>query len=106
MVTRSMSKLAAAAGGLALSVLAGAGIASADAGLSVQAINTTCNYRQVVAALKAQYAGCCSKVHSHPRMAQSFLQNFLASPPLHRACAGSAGPGAVTQPRRRAVLSR
>ena len=53
MVTRSLSKLAAAAGGLALSVLAGAGIASADPDLGA-AINTTCSYPQVVAALNAQ----------------------------------------------------
>jgi hypothetical protein len=51
MVTRSLGKLAAAAGGLALSVLVGAGIASAD-DLSPAAINTTCSYPQVVAAAK------------------------------------------------------
>ena len=82
MVTRSMSKLAAAAGGLALVALAGAGIASAD-GLSQQAINTTCNYGQVHAALQAQNPSFASLLDSHPD-AQSFLQNFLASPPADR----------------------
>ena len=79
MVTRSMSKLAAAAGGLALVALAGAGIASAD-GLSQQAINTTCNYGQVHAALQAQNPGFANMLDSQPS-AQAFLQDFLASPP-------------------------
>jgi hemophore-related protein len=79
MVTRSMSKLAAVAGGLALSALAGAGIASAD-GLSEQAINTTCNYGQVHAALQAQNAGYANILDQHPD-AQAFLQDYLASGP-------------------------
>jgi hemophore-related protein len=82
MVTRSMSKLAAAAGGLALVALAGAGIASAD-GLSEQAINTTCNYGQVHAALQAQNAGYANLLDQH-RDAQAFLQDYLASPPAAR----------------------
>ena len=82
MVTRSMSKLAAAAGGLALVALAGAGIASAD-GLSEQAINTTCNYNQVHAALAQQNPTYASLLDSHPE-AQSFLQDYLASPPAAR----------------------
>jgi hemophore-related protein len=82
MVTRSMSKLAAAAGGLALVALAGAWIASAD-GLSDQAINTTCNYGQVHAALQAQNPSFASLLDSHPD-AQSFLQDYLASPPSAR----------------------
>ncbi len=82
MVTRSMSKLAAAAGGLALVALAGAGIASAD-GLSEQAINTTCNYGQVHAALQAQNQLFASLLDSHPD-AQQFLQDYLASGPSAR----------------------
>ena len=82
MVTRSMSKLAAAAGGLALVALAGAGIASAD-GLSEQAINTTCNYGQVHAALQAQNAGYANLLDQHPD-AQAFLQDYLASGPAAR----------------------
>jgi hemophore-related protein len=79
MVTRSMSKLAAAAGGLALVALAGAGIASAD-GLSEQAINTTCNYNQVHAALMQQNPTYANLLDSHPD-AQGFLQDYLASGP-------------------------
>jgi hemophore-related protein len=82
MVTRSMSKLAAAAGGLALSVIAGAGIASAD-GLSPAAINTTCNYDQVVRALDAQSPGSGTKL-ANSGMASGFLQRYLASPPPQR----------------------
>jgi hemophore-related protein len=74
-----MGKLAAAAGGLALVALAGAGIASAD-GLSEQAINTTCNYGQVHAALQAQNASYASILDQHPD-AQAFLQDYLASGP-------------------------
>ena len=61
MVTRSLSKLAAVAGGLALSVLAGAGIASADPDMG-PAINTTCSYPQVMAALNATVTGRCREV--------------------------------------------
>ena len=83
MVTRSMSKLAAAAGGLALSALAGAGIASAD-GLSEQAINTTCNYDQVSrGAAGAKPRASRTNLDSHPD-AQQFLQDYLASGPSAR----------------------
>jgi hemophore-related protein len=82
MVTRSLSKLAAVAGGLALSVLAGAGIASAD-DLSPAAINTTCSYPQVVAALNAQSPGAGAKLTSSG-IASGFLQRYLASPPPQR----------------------
>jgi hemophore-related protein len=82
MVTRSMSKLAAAAGGLALAALAGASIASAD-GLSPAAINTTCNYDQVVRALDANSPGAGTKLTSSG-MASGFLRNYLASGPDQR----------------------
>jgi len=82
MVTRSLSKLAAVAGGLALSVLAGAGIASADPDLGA-AINTTCSYPQVVAALNAQSPAAAAKFQTS-HMAQGWLQQFLASPPPQR----------------------
>ncbi|WIM89066.1 hemophore-related protein [Candidatus Mycobacterium wuenschmannii] len=74
-----MSKLAGVVGGLALSALAGAGIASAD-GLSEQAINTTCNYGQVHAALQQQNPGYANILDSHPDAIQ-FLQDYLASDP-------------------------
>jgi hemophore-related protein len=83
MVTRSMSKLAAAAGGLAFSLLAGAGIASAAPDLG-PAINTTCSYPQIVAALNAQSPAAAAKFNGSP-MAQGWLQSFIASPPDVRA---------------------
>lgn len=82
MVTRSISKWAAAAGGLALSVLAGTGIASAD-DLSPAAINTTCSYPQVVAALNAQQPGAGAQLTSNG-LASGFLQRYLAAPPPQR----------------------
>jgi hemophore-related protein len=83
MVTPSFTKLAAAVGGLALSLVAGAGVASADPGID-SAINTTCSYPQVVAALNAQSPADAAKFNSSP-MAQGWLRSFLASPPPQRA---------------------
>jgi hemophore-related protein len=83
MVARSFTKLAAAVGGLGLSLFAGVGIASADPAVD-SAINTTCSYPQVVAALNAQSPAAAAKFNSSP-MAQGWLQNFLASSPPQRA---------------------
>jgi hemophore-related protein len=83
MVARSWIRLAAAVGGLALSLVAGAGIASADPDLG-PAINTTCTYPQVVAALNAQSPAAAARFNSSPS-AQGWLQSFLASPPAQRA---------------------
>jgi hemophore-related protein len=83
MVARSWIRLAAAVGGLALSLVAGAGIASADPDLG-PAINTTCSYPQVVAALNAQSPAAAARFNSSPS-AQGWLQSFLASPPAQRA---------------------
>jgi len=83
MVTRSFTKLAAAVGGLGLSLVAGAGIASADPAMD-SAINTTCSYPQVVAALNAQSPAAAAKFNNSA-MAQGWLRSFLASPPPQRA---------------------
>ena len=83
MVTRSLNKLAAVAGGLALSLFAGAGIASADPDLG-PAINTTCSYPQIVSALNAQSPAAAAQFNSSP-IAQGWLQSFIASPPAVRA---------------------
>ncbi len=83
MVTRSLTRLAAGVSGLALLLVAGAGIASADPALD-PAINTTCSYPQVVAALNAQSPAAAAKFNSSP-MAQGWLRSFLASPPGQRA---------------------
>ena len=53
MIKMLSSRLAVVVGGLALSLTAGAGIASAGPDLGPM-INTTCSYPQVMAALNAQ----------------------------------------------------
>jgi hemophore-related protein len=83
MVTRSLTGLAAAIGGLALSLVVGAGIASAAPDMG-PAINTTCSYPQVVSALNAQSPAAAAKFNGSP-MAQGWLRSFLASPPDQRA---------------------
>jgi hemophore-related protein len=91
MVTRSLTRLAAAAGGLALLLLTGAGIASADPDMGA-AINTTCSYPQVVAALNAQSPAAAAKFNQSP-MAQGWLRNFIASPPPQRAAMAQQAEG-------------
>src|SRR5215469_2639344 len=82
MVTPSLTRLAAAISGLALSLTAAAGVASADPDLS-PIINTTCSYSQVVAALNAGSPAAAAQFNSSPA-AQSWLRSFLASPPAQR----------------------
>lgn len=81
MNTVGLTRLAAAAGGLGLAVTVGVGVAAA--GPDDPAVNTTCNYSQVVAAMNAQSPTAAAQFNAEP-MAQSFLQNFLASPPPQR----------------------
>jgi hemophore-related protein len=82
MVTLSLTRLAAAIGGLALSLAGAAGVAYADPDLS-PFINTTCSYSQVVSALNAQSPSAAAQFNSSP-MAQNWLRSFLASPPAQR----------------------
>jgi hemophore-related protein len=82
MITVSLTKLAAAAGGLALSLTTGAAMAAADPA-GDPAVNTTCNYSQVVAAMNDQSPAVAAQFNASPA-AQSFLQNFLAAPPAQR----------------------
>lgn len=82
MVSLSLTKLAAAVGGAACALTAAAGIASADPLDPV--INTTCNYGQVMAALNATDPGAAAQLNGSP-IAQSYLRQFLASPPPKRA---------------------
>ena len=82
MIELSLTRLAVAVGGLALSLTAGAGVASADPDLG-PIVNTTCSYPQVIAALNAQDPAAAAQFNSSP-MAQSALQQFLASPPSKR----------------------
>lgn len=83
MVRLSLTKFAAAVGGagVALALTAGAGVASADP--LDAAVNTTCNYGQVMAALNATDPGAAAQFNASP-MAQSYLQRFLSSPPAAR----------------------
>jgi hemophore-related protein len=78
----SRIKLATVVGGAAIALTAGAGIASADPLDPV--INTTCNYGQVMAALNATDPGAAAQFNASP-IAQSYLRQFLASPPSKRA---------------------
>jgi hemophore-related protein len=98
MVKLSLTKLAVATGGLALSLTAGAGVASAAPDLG-PAINTTCSYQQVVSALNAQDPAAAAQFNASP-LAQSYLRQFLASPPAQRqqlAQQALAVPGAQQQ---------
>jgi hemophore-related protein len=80
MATLSLTRLGTAAGGLALLLTAGAGIASADPD---PIVNTTCTYPQVVSALNAQDPAAAAQFNSSAA-AQSMLRRFLASSPAQR----------------------
>jgi hemophore-related protein len=82
MVTLSLTRLAAAVVGLALSLTAGAGVASADPDLD-PVINTTCSYSQVVSALNAQTPAAAAQLNGSPS-AQAALRGFLDSSPDQR----------------------
>jgi hemophore-related protein len=81
MMRLSLTKLAAAVGGVAFALTAGSGIASADPLDPV--VNTTCNYGQVMAALNATDPGAAAQLNASP-IATSYLRQFLASPPPKR----------------------
>ena len=82
MVTRLPSRRAAAVAGLALSLIVGAGVASADPDLS-PVINTTCSYSQVVSALNAQFPSAAAQLNASPST-QAALRGFLDSSPDQR----------------------
>lgn len=82
MVRLSLIKLSAGACGLALLSTAQAGVASAEPDLS-PAINTTCNYSQVVSALNAQSPAAAAELNESPT-AQAALRGFLDSSPDQR----------------------
>lgn len=83
MMRQFMARGAAAVGGLALALTAGATIASADP-VTDPMINSTCTYDQWVAALHAQSPGPASAFDSQPAT-QSFVRQFINSPPNRRA---------------------
>jgi hemophore-related protein len=82
MIKLSLTRLAVAVGGLALSLTAGAALASADPDLG-PFVNTTCNYGQVMSALQATNPQAAAQFKSSPQ-SESFLRQFLASPPSQR----------------------
>jgi hemophore-related protein len=82
MMKLSLTRMGVAVAGLALSLNAGAGVASADPDLG-PIVNTTCNYSQVMAALNAQDPAAAAQLNSSS-FAQSALQQFLAAPPSQR----------------------
>ena len=77
-----LTRLAAAVGGLTLSLTAGAGVASADPDLG-PAVNSTCTYDQLAAALNAQDPTLAAVFNSTPE-AQSGLRQFVAGSPSQR----------------------
>ena len=82
MIKLSLTRLAVAVGGLALSLTAGAGVASADPDLGPM-INTTCTYPQAVAALNAQNPAAAALFSESPQT-QAFLHQFINSSPDQR----------------------
>jgi hemophore-related protein len=82
MIKVTLTRLGVAAGGLALSLAAGAGIASAAPDLG-PAVNTTCSYPQLVSALNAQGPEAGAQFNKSP-MLQAGLRQFLASDPAKR----------------------
>lgn len=82
MVERSLIRLVVATGGLAVSLTAGAGAASADPDLGT-IVNTTCSYSQAVSALNAEDPAAAAEFNASPPT-QAFLRQFLASPPDRR----------------------
>ncbi len=95
MIEMSLARMVLAVGGLALSLTAAAGPASADPDLG-PIVNTTCNYTQVMAALTAQDPAVAAQFNSSP-VAQSYLRQFLSSPPSGRMAMAqqlAASPGA------------
>ena len=79
----SRTKLVVAFAGLALSLSAGAGIASATPDASA-IVNSTCTYPQVMAALNDQSPETANELNTNP-LAVGWLQGLVAAPPDQRA---------------------
>ncbi|WP_082696641.1 hemophore-related protein [Mycobacterium sp. IS-1590] len=82
MIKVALTRLAVGVGGLALTLAAGAGVASASPNLG-PAVNTTCSYPQLVSALNAQSPEASAAFAKAPAL-QAGLRTFLASPPVQR----------------------
>ncbi|OBK26595.1 hypothetical protein A5634_00230 [Mycobacterium asiaticum] len=77
----SLIGIGVATGAAALSLSLGAGVASADP--LDAAINTTCNYGQVMAALNAVDPAAAAQINANP-IAIAKLNQFLSSGPAGR----------------------
>ena len=98
MIKLPSARVAGAVAALTLSLAIGAGAASADPDLG-PIINTTCNYGQVMAALNAQDPAAAAQFNQSP-VAQSYLHQFLNSPPSRRTAMAqqlASAPGAADQ---------
>ena len=82
MIKLCLTRLAVAVGGLALSLTAGAGVASADPDLDPM-VHTTCTYPQAVAALNRENP-MAAAIFSESPQTQAFLHQFIASSPDQR----------------------
>jgi hemophore-related protein len=82
MFESSSTRSAVVVAGLLVALAAGAGIASAEPDLGPM-VNTTCSYPQVMSALNAEDPASASQFNASP-MSQTYLQQFLASPPAQR----------------------
>jgi len=82
MIKLLLTRVGLVVGGLASSLTAGAGVASADPDLG-PFVNTTCNYGQVMSALQAADPQAAAQFNSSPQGA-SLLRQFLAAPPSQR----------------------
>ncbi|OBG17808.1 hypothetical protein A5765_05300 [Mycolicibacterium celeriflavum] len=78
----SLTRLGIGLGGLALSLAAGAGVASAQPDLG-PAINSTCTYPQFVAALNAENPQAAAAFNASP-IDQAAIQRFFAAGPDQR----------------------
>src|SRR5262245_42606051 len=79
----SKVKLVVVSAGVALSLSAGAGIASAQPDMSA-IVNSTCTYPQVMAALNVADPGVAAEFNAEPA-AVGWLQSLVAAPPPQRA---------------------
>lgn len=82
MATLSLTRLAVAAGSLALSLSAGAGLAAANPDVDA-IVNTTCNYSQVDRALHAEHPAAAAEFDANPSV-KTQLRYFLNSNPSNR----------------------
>ncbi len=82
MINLSLTRLTAAAGGLALSLAAGAGVAFAQPDFEPM-VNTNCTYDQAMAAIHAENPMAAQYLTSSPPNLE-FLRVFISSTPDQR----------------------